>query len=1568
MIRFAWATNFQKRSYIKRERAIQRSRKMLIEQLETRRVLTAKILSTSFGSAGILTPGSNSMEVTFSEPVLGAYVAANYELRRAGNDGLLGNSDDTIIAVNSANYASGSHVATLNFAALVEDVYRLIVKDTITDAVGNALDGDGDNIAGGNGRLDFVVNKVDSVASNLDDVAMDKSFGLSGVVTTEFFNSPFSMEFARAIAIHGDGKIVAVGINGVLQYQPSGALDASFGTVGKAIFPGEAMSVAIQSDGKIVVAGFTTTNNRDIRLARYNSDGSLDSSFDEDGKITTALSQIDEVANSVAIQSDGKIVVAGYSGNDFAMVRYNTNGSLDTTFDGDGKLITDVQGRVDKATDVAIQSDGKILVAGYSNNENNSDFALVRYNSNGSLDPTFDGDGKATTAFGSADDSANSLAIQHDGKIVVVGVSFNGIHTDFALARYNANGSLDTTFDGDGRITTDFGATPDAAMSVAIQNNGSIVVAGVGGTLDEFELARYNIDGSLDTSFDGDGKVTTSIEVSYDMAYGLAIQSDGMIVVAGGSQGIRDNNFALARYNTNGSLDMSFDGDGTVTTDIATSTDIAQSVAIQSDGKIVVAGSSNNPSLVHDFALARYNQDGSLDETFDEDGKVITSFGSFAVALNVAIQNDGKILVAGYSKDRSVNNFTLARYNVNGSLDSTFDGDGKLISPLGAMTVSANSMSIQSDGKIVVAGVISIDNKYDFALARYNTDGSLDTTFDGDGIVVTDLQTFDDIARSLAIQTDGKIVVAGSSTNGNRGDFALVRYNSNGSLDTTFDGDGILTTSNGMLAGPNGLAMQSDGKILVAGTSRYSGLENDFALARYNANGSLDTTLGGTGILTTSIGASDDNASSIAIQSDGKIVVAGTSFSMGNNQNFALVRYNVNGSLDTTFDRDGKFVNDIGTLNDVVADLSIQSDGKIVVVGSIRNQRDNDFTIVRLDTKNNILQLVSPNGQLFDADRHDEGMGQLVQGSSNAFDGLNRLMVNGAIFGTATSPTMADGDRTIVTPSTSVAGLSVSRKVTVPTLGVQDFARTVDVFTNPSSSAISVSVQLLGNLGSDATTTVFATSDGDLIVEPTDLWFATDDAIATGGTPAIVHLLHGPFGLQPNSASVIDDNVRWTYKLTVAPGETKRLASFTILGTTRQQAVDSVNALVTLSGFGGQSAAFLTAADLSALANFQFHAAPSTKFYVVNDASTDRTYEYSVKGGSVEDYGLAVSNTAPRGSATTAKGSTVWVVDANKSVYLYDASGVLTGSWAAGGLQAAAELEGIATNGLDVWLVDNKTDRVYRYARAAGFTNGSPTPISSFSLNRGNASPKDIVTDGNYLWVVDDSTTDKVFKYTIGGWYVGSWTISTPGASSPSGITLDPTNPSMLWIVDSGTSKVYQYDNAARITFGIKSADYSWGLGAGNTTPQGIAAPSPSREFSQSLSLQSPFAGAVSRSSFSSTASDFGDFALQQFQTNVREIDDLMAVLGRLLEQPKTIVGTNRLKAVATNKSNNFSASVDAGVREVKWKQDCRLLHLGPRFRIASTTIASHLPSIQWGTKNEIPSLSPDVNGLRSSH
>jgi hypothetical protein len=233
---------------------------------------------------------------------------------------------------------------------------------------------------------------------------------------------------------------------------------------------------------------------------------------------------------------------------------------------------------------------------------------------------------------------------------------------------------------------------------------------------------------------------------------------------------------------------------------------------------------------------------------------------------------------------------------------------------------------------------------------------------------------------------------------------------------------------------------------------------------------------------------------------------------------------------------------------------------------------------------------------------------------------------------------------------------------------------------------------------------------------------------------------------------------------------------------------------------------------------------PATKFYVVDDGSANRSFEYQAAGATNGNSSLNSGNTAPRGAASTAVGDKVWVVDANRKVYVYDINSNLLGSWTAGTLASNATPEGIATNGTDVWIVDSKSDKVFKYTGAASRLSGSQNAASSFSLNSGNKDAKDIVTDGSSLWVVNDSSTNKVFKYSVGGSLQGSWTIDSAN-SQPTGMTIDPTNVSDIWIVDSGTDRVYQYTAAASRTSGSQSAAASFALAAGNTNPQGIADP-----------------------------------------------------------------------------------------------------------------------------------------------
>ena len=424
--------------------------------------------------------------------------------------------------------------------------------------------------------------------------------------------------------------------------------------------------------------------------------------------------------NSVATQRDGKIVVAGYAdvgGVDrFALVRYNSDGSLDTSFNSNGKVTTAVGTGTCKGQGVALQGDGKIVVVGYSFNAGGqSCFTVLRYGADGNLDTSFGDSGKVTTTV-AKDSNADSVAMQSDGKIVVAGNAFiDRNNNDFGIVRYNANGTLDTTFNGTGKATADFGAH-DLGHSVAVHGDGRMVVAGysTNESKKQCALACLKANGNLDTSFNGTGKVTTNFGGEGDAeGQGVATQSDGRTVVVGYATVGGVQQFAIARYNTDGALDTSFGGTGRVLTAVGISGSNATGVALQKDGKIVVAGYAvNNSGRVYDFACLRYNADGSLDQSFGDHGKVTTDVGD-GKASSLAVQ-DNKIIVAGSAYDGDNNEFAVVRYNASGKLDTSFNSAGSVLTAVGSKPPEAEEDSTPRVSMAVISDPDGYTNVRDY--------------------------------------------------------------------------------------------------------------------------------------------------------------------------------------------------------------------------------------------------------------------------------------------------------------------------------------------------------------------------------------------------------------------------------------------------------------------------------------------------------------------------------------------------------------------------------------------------------------------------------------------------------------------------------------------------------------------------------------------------------------------------------------------------------------------------------------------------------------------------------------
>ncbi|MCY4495566.1 MAG: hypothetical protein OXB92_17110, partial [Acidimicrobiaceae bacterium] len=696
----------------------------------------------------------------------------------------------------------------------------------------------------------------------------------------------------------------------------------------------------------------------------------------------------------MAIQDDGKIVLAGQAGADFGVLRTHAQGDPDGAspgnedFGGNGRVTTsfkDLVGGDAVAQAMIITDGGKILVAGYVNNtalntdptDDQIDYALAQYRTNGSLDPGFSGDFDGRRAFGNATVDERYYALARDptsrGKFVAVGSRGNNP----VFARHLANGNADSTFIGGGTgfvrsvagafrdvkvysggailaagfaddsallyyfgadgqpqqsLRTNFGTTTNLSLhfagtrddsrarAILLRDDHKIVLGGYShnGATNTFSVLRTQASGLLDTQFGIDGRVVTGFASRSYSAEATAVQqSDGKIVVVGSYHNGTDDDFLVNRYLPNGGIDRPFGTEGTVKIDFGSGNDGALAVAIDGDGKIVVAGYASDGTN-DDIAVARLNSDGGIDTDFDTDARVTVDGGLGARANAVAIDGDGKIVVAGYATDNNNTpsvttddhkNFTIVRLNTDGSQDVSVTPD------LGAGAADeAFAVAIDSNGKIVTAGYLHNGTDDDFAVYRVNsTDLSADTAFGdtmdingvmtGTGLVTTGLGAKSvDRALALAVQSDNRIIVVGSASQQTTA--PVVRYTDAGVIDATFSSDGLAPVQfpGARNAVFNAVTVQSNNKIIAAGyaVTRDSGPRiSDIAVARLSANGNLDTQFGGSGMVRTNATGGADQARAVGLDSRNKIIVTGTAdnawdsknSATPNNKEYLLARY-----------------------------------------------------------------------------------------------------------------------------------------------------------------------------------------------------------------------------------------------------------------------------------------------------------------------------------------------------------------------------------------------------------------------------------------------------------------------------------------------------------------------------------------------------------------------------------------------------------------------------------------------------------------------------------------------------
>ncbi len=834
--------------------------------------------------------------------------------------------------------------------------------------------------------ISFIIAVVTVVSGQDIPGSLDPLFGETGRATTPF-GSLNSDESARDIAIQPDGKYVTVGgispssgstDSMIIRYNADGTLDNSFDQDGILILQVStsndgASAVAVLPDAKIVIAGQMyagPATAADVYVFRLNPDGSIDTTFGTQGKTLVNFNNYNDEGNALSVLEDGKILVGGTAGlvnyADFGLFRLNADGSLDTSFGTGGKVTTTAFQFGEYIQDIKLQPDGKIVAAGWGFTGIGDDFFLVRYNPDGSLDTAFDGDGKVITATG---ERAYSVAIYPDGRIAAAGYGPHlggGLpNDDFVVVRYNQDGSLDSSFGSGGVVRTAVGNNDDAYDAV-LQPDGKLVVAGAiesGGF--KFGLIRYNLDGTLDQSFGTSGVALTPVGTIEDKAFSLKLRPDGKFIAAGSSfSSSSSRDFAIVGYIANGGPDPSIGFPGRITTALRTSLDAANDVVIQPDGKIIAVGSSRSNNF-DDFAICRYNPDGYLDRTFASSGRVVLSLNAqHDAALAVALQPDGKILIGGYSGSTN-SDLAIVRYNANGSLDSTFGSNGRVIRSVSTGTDIVHDIKVQPNGSIVVAGVSTVNGSTDLTLARFTSNGSQDLSFDFDGIATTTLTDGADRARKLEILSNGKILVAADSTalTGNS-DLALVRFNSDGSLDNSFGNGGkAIRSTSSENEEIFDMALQPDEKILVTGST--SGDTGQRVLvARFFPDGTIDASFGLAGVVVLPRRVdSVETGSGIAIQQDGRIIVAGVSILTGTDPNFLTVRLVQDGSIDGSFGDQGVVITDYGLSGEDAKAIALQADGKVVVSGSVLVGGIRRFALLRY---NSGPQLIS--SALFDYD------------------------------------------------------------------------------------------------------------------------------------------------------------------------------------------------------------------------------------------------------------------------------------------------------------------------------------------------------------------------------------------------------------------------------------------------------------------------------------------------------------------------------------------------------------------------------------------------------------------------
>ncbi len=779
------------------------------------------------------------------------------------------------------------------------------------------------------------------------------------------------------------------------------ALDRTFADTGVATLnTGEPLQYFNSATSQILLlpnGDFYVLQNGGSTITKIKSSGAIDLAYGFNGH-SVAVSTLSAAG---ALQPDGKVVITGndsYRSNDFALTRVNADGTLDRKFGTDGYQFSTFSDPVVSAA-VALQNDGKILIGGTMASGSEQYFIIARYLGNGSPDKTFGTDGYQIVKFEMVvpdrDDmyiertaSLSCLAVDENGNILAGGYASDAKNSGFAIARLTSSGNLDATFSDDGKQVVINSQVNSWASDILPQPGGKVIVAGSQESAAGSQLVamQFSNDGDLENGFGTKGVAVTANPSSIFMDRSMkqnAVVLNGDIILTGYIDGNGWNGLYVTSLKANGKTDKSFGNNGELIYKPQPNSNIsAGSIAIQNGNRLLIGGTityTNVPSVNSRFAVLALNNTGEPVTSFGNNGLYTDDFVMGQTVLNFSLtQPDGKIVTGGYAWNGVNNDFLLARYTVAGKIDPTFNSVGTRITDMGGDD-KVLALWINPLGQIMAYG--KSDEK--FAMGAYTLSGAPSNIQSGPGTWTFDPgQPF----TKIAVQGDGKIVLAGSTYDGlSVGQVSLVRLNPNGTFDDTFDGDGKKLDGIGNdIFSDIEVALQPDKKIIIVGRTTNNGAST-IVLVRYNPDGTRDNSFGSNGIVITNMGTDDYYGTGVKITRDGKITVSAFSQeTFTNRSNFVVARFLADGNPDNSFGNLGVATADFNAIFQYSNGLAINGDGKIAVGGTAAG-----FAVAVFDAQGKLDKVFSGDG----LELHQIGIGTSRTGYVNSR--INQLFFEG---------------------------------------------------------------------------------------------------------------------------------------------------------------------------------------------------------------------------------------------------------------------------------------------------------------------------------------------------------------------------------------------------------------------------------------------------------------------------------------------------------------------------------------------------------------------------------------------